>query len=220
MRFLKNKVRLVPNIKEDPVKEEPRSAPINHSAIKQESNENDFSLNTKKESFLDSSAFYVKRESSGDSFQTYEEVPLLERNKKKKAPNPDGNSKNLVKNYGKALCMFASSTMAIPYLEKIIAAKRLKDVKIFAFMNFYKKKKGGITNIESLRTLLVAERDDTPEIKIFKQLFKEVSIIFLKYFCVNWIFNGKLLHKNEHLKFRLRMLRRVQNAEYFTYLRS
>jgi len=105
-------------------------------------------------------------------------------------------------------------------LEKIIAAKRLKDVKIFAFMNFYKKKKGGITNIESLRTLLVPERDDTPEIKIFKQLFKEVSIIFLKYFCVNWIFNGKLLHKNEHLKFRLRMLRRVQNAEYFTYLRS
>ena len=150
----------------------------------------------------------------------FQEFLLPMRKPRTKPSCPQGNSKNIVKNYGKALCSFASSSIAAPYLKDIIQKHGYFFVNTSAFMDYIKGKKEGVHSIESLRNLLVGNDDDSQEVKAYKKLFQEISIIFLKYFSVNWIFGGKLMHKKAHLKFRFKMLRRVKNPEHFTYLKT
>ena len=51
-----------------------------------------------------------------------------------------------------------------------------------------------------------------------KRVFKAIGIIFIRDFTVNWVYNSKIADKLTHLKYRFKMLRRVQNPEFFTYL--
>jgi len=126
-------------------------------------------------------------------------------------------SKTIVKNFGKAMCAFAASELAMPYLKQIVeqGANVIK-----SFQMYIKKKKNGVDSIESLRSLLLIGRGDGEEVMLYKKIFQEVSIIFIKYFSVNWIFQGKMAHKQAHLRARFKMLRRVQNPEYFTYFKG
>jgi len=159
-------------------------------------------------------------DSESASSPNVQEFLLPMRKPRQKPACPEGNSKNIVKNYGKALCSFASSNIAVIYVEGIVSKKGYKSVKTCNFMSYIKGKKESINSIESLRKLLIAEENDAEEIKAYKDIFKEVSVTFLKYFAVNWIYGGKLMHKNAHLKYRFKMLRRVQNPEFFTYLKT
>ncbi len=147
-----------------------------------------------------------------------ENLPL--RGPRKNRTLPSADSKNIVKNYGKALCAFASSKLARPYIETVIAKKGYEGVNKQKFMEQMKEKKETTNSMESLRRLLMESSEDNEEDLMFKTIFKEVSIIFMKYFSVNWIYSGKLVHKNAHLKFRFKMLRRIKNPEYFTYLKT
>jgi len=65
---------------------------------------------------------------------------------------------------------------------------------------------------------LLPEKNENPMITKFKRLFQVISEIFIKYFSVNWIFDSKVQYKQAHLKFRFKILRRIQNPELFTYL--
>ena len=156
---------------------------------------------------------------TGSSPMTQEYL-LPMRKPRQKSSCPEGNSKNIVKNYGKALCSFGSSHIAIPYIEAIISKKSYDFINVKEFMAYIKGKKDGVNSIESLRKVLIADFDDDKVVQTYKAIFQELSIIFLKYFAVNWIYSGKLMHKNAHLKFRFKMLRRIQNPEYFTYLKT
>ncbi len=62
------------------------------------------------------------------------------------------------------------------------------------------------------------ENRDSREMKAFKPMFQYVCEVFLKYFCVNWVFHSKVEDKVKHLKYRGKILRRIQNPELFTYL--
>ena len=132
----------------------------------------------------------------------------------------NADSKNIVKNYGKALCAFASSRIAVPYILEIMAKNSYDCIDIPQFMETMKLKKETTNSMESLRKLLIAEEGEKKVEQTQKKLFKELSVVFIKYFSVNWIYNGKLLHKRAHLKFRFKMLRRIQNPEFFTYLKT
>jgi len=148
------------------------------------------------------------------------EYALPTRKPRKHPTSPEGNSKNIVKNYGKALCAFASSALAVPYLESIIAKHSYAFISIKAFMDYINEKKSNMNNIVSLRRLLVQENGDSRELMAYKHVFQQISIVFLKYFSVNWIFNGKIVQKKAHLKFRFKMLRRISDPEHFTYLKT
>jgi len=126
-------------------------------------------------------------------------------------------AKNIIKNYGRALQNFAISNMVMPYLAPLIQREQvlLKDFRKF----FYSKKKQ-VRSIAGLRSLLLVSREDDNQTAAFKRIFKEISIIFIKFFSVNWIFSGKLLNKIAHLKCRFKMLRRIKNPENFTYLKG
>jgi hypothetical protein len=126
--------------------------------------------------------------------------------------------KNIAINYGKAIASFAASPLAIPYLKSILSKE--EDVTIYQFQQFANREKSNIGGICSLRSVLVVGEEDDKKIAACKRLFKAIGEIFIKYFSVNWIMTGRLAHKMAYLKFRYKMLRRIQDPESFTYIKE
>lgn len=122
---------------------------------------------------------------------------------------------NIMKNYCRALVNFALSSMAVPYLPKNLEGATISYEK---FHQMLSQKKKTINCIKSLRNYLLQSTTDTADMRAFKIMFQRTSEVFLKYFCANWIFNSKVEDRMKHLKYRGKMLRRVQNPEHFTYL--
>ena len=141
------------------------------------------------------------------------EEDFIEKNKPKRSL---GN--NVMKNYGNAMVNFALTKMAEPYL---LRSPLVKKMPLHMFRQMLASKRRKTNCIKSFRELLVIdESKDSEEIKISKGLFTEACRAFLKYFWVNWIYNSKLNDKSKYLKYRGRLLRRVENPELFTYLES
>jgi len=143
--------------------------------------------------------------------------PDLTPKKPKSKPSESIVSKNVIKNYGKAMAAFACSKLSKPYLEDL--AKK-EDIVSADFTHYVATYKECTDSIGGLRSLLLATENDSEEVCTYKRVFKALCEIFLKYFSVNWIFSGKMNHKMLHLTLRFKMLRRVRNPEYFTYLTS
>lgn len=128
----------------------------------------------------------------------------------------DRATKNIVKNYGKAICSFACSSMAKPYLGPIL---KKHQVEADNFLEFASKAKDTIESINTFRdVLLITKKDDTQTVSLRKAL-AGIGEVFIKFFSVNWIYSGRLTHKEPHLKARFKILRRIRNPESFTYLR-
>jgi len=128
----------------------------------------------------------------------------------------DRATKNIVKNYGKAICSFACSDLASPYLSPML---REHGVQLKKFIEFIMKAKDGIESILSFRNYLLVTEEDSEETAKFKKIFSLISEVFIKYFSVNWIFSGRLTYKESHLKFRFKLLRRIKNPEAFITLK-
>jgi len=121
---------------------------------------------------------------------------------------------NIMKNYCRAFINFALSPMAASYIineaENGISHER--------FMQILNSKRKNVNCIKGLRNLLLKERRDSAETIEFKKMFQKSCEVFLKFFCVNWIFNSKVEDRIKHLNYRFKILRRIQNPQYFTYL--
>jgi len=126
-------------------------------------------------------------------------------------------TKNIVKNYGRAISAFALSSLALPYLDRILEKEGLT---IKQFTQYIKSIRGSIDGLNHFRSTILIEENDLPEVAAKKQALIAISKVFIKYFSVNWIFNSRVFHKEAHLKFRFKMLRRIQNPKFFTYLRG
>jgi hypothetical protein len=125
--------------------------------------------------------------------------------------------KNIMKNYSRAMVNFAISDLALPYLADSFVKHGLEKDDFNRVLN---SQKASIHCIKSMRALLLVQSHDTKETVAFKTIFQEICEVFLKHFSVNWIFNSKISDKIVHLKYRFKILRRVQNPEQFTYLES
>lgn len=126
-------------------------------------------------------------------------------------------TKNIVKNYGNAIASFAVSELAVPYLGPLLASEGLD---LQGFQQYVYEKKNSLTNISNFRTLLKEYHEDGELENAYKRVFKSIAKIFVKYFSVNWIFSGKITYRDEHLRFRSKMLRRIKNPDLFTYLKG
>jgi len=146
-------------------------------------------------------------------------TPLKKSSYKLSSSTPKGSTscKNIMKNYSRALVKFALSKVAIPYLEQLLkdGGENLQD-----FRQYLKVRRSKINCIRNLRELLLAEKNDSQTLLVFKEVFQQISEIFFKYFSVDWIFSSKVGDKLVHLKYRYKMLRRIRNPEDFTYLQS
>ncbi len=125
-------------------------------------------------------------------------------------------TKNIVKNYGKAICTFATQPLANPYLYEIVGKYGLSVADFVGYINSIKE---SIDGLYKFRSILMINKEDDKDLVAKKKIFVEISEVFIKYFSVNWIFHSKVFHKTAHLKFRFKMLRRIQNPELFTYLK-
>jgi len=126
-------------------------------------------------------------------------------------------NKNIVKNYARAMVNFTLSDMANSYLDKILTQENLE---LKQFKTFVAEQKEDINSIKTLREVLLISDEEESQIQAYKRAFRAISVIFIKFFSVNWIFNSKLGDKKLHLKYRFKILRRVRNPEHFTYLEN
>jgi hypothetical protein len=126
-------------------------------------------------------------------------------------------TKNIVKNYGKAICKFIASPLATPYLDAFLETE---NVSFRGFISFVNNSKTNIDGLYNFRSVILIDEKDDQETAAYKRIFTELSEVFIKYFSVNWIFHSKVFHKEAHLKFRFKMLRRIRNPELFTYLKN
>ena len=124
---------------------------------------------------------------------------------------------NVMKNYARAMVKFSLSSLADPYLERMKGKYGIIPGSFRKTLLGYKSK---VNCIKGLREILLINGGDSQELKTFKLVFQELCIIFVKYFSVNWIYSGKMNEKPKYLQYRGKMLRRVQQPEYFTYLES
>lgn len=135
--------------------------------------------------------------------------------------SPYVSHKNIAINYGKAIATFAASQIANPYIKVLLDEHQdCQGLTIAAFQRFINQRKSKIAGVSSLRSLLLVTDEDTKEVTKCKRMFQAIGEVFIKYFSVNWIMTGKLVHKLVYLKFRTKMLRRIQNPESFTYVRD
>jgi len=165
----------------------------------------------------------VKIEDSTVQKQIHKAKPKLANTQKNQDAKGGFNSvrgTKIVRNYAKALCSFAYSDLALSYLQEIMKEQYNDTVEAEGFRRYIKEKKRNTASISSLRDLLLESDNDSENEKKYKQIFAEISIIFIKFFSVNWIFSGKMKYRLEHVKYRHRMLRRIRNPEFFTYLKS
>jgi len=123
--------------------------------------------------------------------------------------------KNIIKNYARAIASFALSELFLPYVEE---TPEKKLVRWEEFINYTKKARSEIQNIDCFRDYLLIRKGDSQELVAMKKLFQLAGITFIKYFSVNWIFSGKIVYKLFYLKFRGKLLRRIQNPKLFTYI--
>jgi len=192
MRFLKNKIALA-------------------KALSSESSQSP----TKKTS----SKRKQSNDSSSPSLSSFSNIIINKASYQLTSSTPKGSTscKNIMKNYSRVLVKFALSKLAVPYLKVILYEE---GVGLQDFLNFLKERRTKINCIKSLKELLLIEEKDPEKIKVIKKTFQKISEIFLKFFSVNWIFSSKVSDKLAHLKYRFKMLRRIQNPTYFSYLQD
>jgi len=83
-----------------------------------------------------------------------------------------------------------------------------------AFTNFVCSHKDRVGSLPALLSLANEEDIDSEEIVLCKRVFKEISIIFLRYYATNWIYNSaKLKNRDILLKNRLLLQRRIKNPK-------
>ena len=154
--------------------------------------------------------------------------PVLPKGKKIKSNKPSNiikqeelslclKLKNCSKNYGRAICNFILSSEAKDtYNQDVFTMYNIDSTE---FLDYITEKKDVLNGIKEFRAMLLITPKDDEKTIAFKKAFQKLSEIFIKYYSVSWIFSGKVIHKMEYLRCRNKMLRRVQNPQYFTYLK-
>lgn len=129
-------------------------------------------------------------------------------------------TKNIVKNYSRAICNFCCGKLANPYLEDFFKSQEEKKFDLRDFRRFVGLNKKTCDSIDRFRNMFMKKEGEQAKYSKYKEVFRYLSEVFLKYFSVNWVYSGRLQHKSAHLSYRCKLLRRIKNPELFTHLKS
>jgi len=174
----------------------------------------DTTFNSTKKDQKNESKERSKKFRTSDKMKENIQVKASTKDSSQKHINP---TKNIIINYGRAIVTFALSRLSKPYIESDLIKE---GVNLEEFTDFILETRGiGIGSIHSFRSMLLINEKDSAKVAIFKKLFMKISEVFIKYFSVNWIIHGRVNHKLVYLKYRYKMLRRIQNPEHFTYVK-
>ncbi|CAK87425.1 unnamed protein product (macronuclear) [Paramecium tetraurelia] len=121
-------------------------------------------------------------------------------------------TKNIPKNYCKAIITFASKNPALCHQ---ILGDQLKVVKFLERITVYKRK---LMNIRTFSGLLSQSED--PHEEEFNQTFRILSRIFVKKYAINYIFNSKIVQHNWHLRYRQQIYKGIKNPKNFSHIKK
>jgi len=126
----------------------------------------------------------------------------------KKIPKPKAPklTRKIVKNFGKAIASFATSEKALQIIEKSFSDCDRKKFKDFVYEH-----KECIEGNRRFKQLLTVSNDDPLDTRENKRIFKRISEIFMKTYVHQWIWNSKLLKKEDHAQLVSEMKKRIQN---------
>jgi len=111
-----------------------------------------------------------------------------------------GTGQNILKNFIKAISSFSTSDLALPYLIPLLDITNITQEQFVNYVCTYKER---VDSLKGLVNLTTPGEYDNTETSICKKIFKELSITFLKFFAVNWIYgSNKLKHRQILLKNR------------------
>jgi len=119
-------------------------------------------------------------------------------------------TKNIIINYGKAILSFAMSDLAKEYIDKYFHKEELN---IASFNDFAAVLKPTISGYKNFEAVFIVKETDSEEIALYRKVLKMLGVVFMKYFSVNWIFHGKIAHKQVYLQNRFSILRRITKGQ-------
>ncbi|CAD8088591.1 unnamed protein product [Paramecium primaurelia] len=131
--------------------------------------------------------------------------------KKSKKINKVNYTKNITKNFSKAIISYITQN-------KDIGLKLLDTQEFEDFMQILKEKKNKMTNIQQLRELWVDCEDE--KLKQFNQTFRIFSQYFLRQQSVAYIYNSRIMNTGWHLKYRYNLLRALREPQNFKYIKD
>jgi hypothetical protein len=136
-----------------------------------------------------------KKKSSSRSRKTREEL--------------SSETKNIPKNYGKQIIKFIKkdhtlTERALSSLGSLYSYDQLT--------NELKKKKKSINKISDLQKLWQGEK--------FSREFRVLTGVFLRKYCLPWVFNSRIKNIKYPIKYRYRIIEGVEKPEEFIYLKN
>ncbi|CAD8093356.1 unnamed protein product [Paramecium sonneborni] len=131
--------------------------------------------------------------------------------KKKKKISKVNDTKNITKNFSKAIISYITQNKDIGL--KLLDGREFED-----FLQILKEKKNKMTNIQQLRELWVDCNEG--KIKEFNKTFRIFSQYFLRQQSVAYIYNSRIMNTGWHLKYRYNLLRALREPQNFKYIKD
>jgi len=122
--------------------------------------------------------------------------------------------KNIIINYGKAIFSFAMSDLAKQYIGRYFQNEALN---IASFNDFVAELKPRIAGYKNFEAVFTVSETDSEEIALYRRVLKMLGVVFMKYYSVSWIINGKITHKLVYLKNRYSIMRRITKEPIFLF---
>jgi len=121
--------------------------------------------------------------------------------------------KNVAKNYGKFCTNWALKPLGLQLVLRKLKAELLEGYKE------YINERKDIGSIKAFRDLLLVEKEDSVEVRQYKQAFQYISEILVREYSHNWIFSSSRIEDQWALVCaKEKILRRIREPEFFTYL--
>ncbi|CAD8111045.1 unnamed protein product [Paramecium sonneborni] len=121
-------------------------------------------------------------------------------------------SKNIPKNYCKAIITFAQKNQQL-CLE--ILGDELKVAKFIEHLTSHKKR---LLNIRVFSALLRQSEDMVQE--EFNRTFRIISQIFVKKYAINYIYNSKIVQHNWHTRYRQQIYKGIRSPKSFSHIKK
>jgi len=122
--------------------------------------------------------------------------------------------KNIIINYSKAIFSFATSDLAKQYIDRSFQNESLN---IGLFKEFVAELKPRVTGFKNFEAVFQVDENDSEKVALYRRVLKMLGVVFMKYFSVSWIINGKITHKLVYLKNRYSIMRRITKEPIFLF---
>jgi hypothetical protein len=138
-----------------------------------------------------------------------------DRSNEEEEENDTNETKNIPKNYGKAILSFIQRNTAA-YKDILVPILKSGGLSVNDLLLFIKRHKRQVNSISYLKLIWGHKDESNPITKCVRIL----SFIFLRKHCLAYIFNSRVKNYGTHIKYRGRIVAGLLNPEEFTCIKQ